>query len=188
MKRIIFFIVSASLFLACNQASEKTTETKSEPESNNISYPYKPNYSTDFKMGDANHSKLVLDFFRKWEENKVDEMRAMLTDSVKVDFADGTVFNLTADSLISLAKKVRSDYASLRISVDSWMPIHVNDKNEDYVLVWETDNWVDSKGKADSVRTHSYWQIKNNKISHWSEFNQKLTPPPPPMENSKSKK
>jgi hypothetical protein len=186
MKRILFFIAIASFILSCNQASEKTTEAKVDAASSNITYPYKANYSSDFKMGDPNHAKIVLDFFKKWEENKVDEMRGMLTDSVRVEFADGEKLDLTADSLIKIAKVFRSSLSSVTTIVDSWMPIHLNDKNEDFVLVWTTDHTVDTKGKADSVRTHSYWQIKNNKICYWSDFNQ-LTRPPS-MEKPDTKK
>ena len=47
------------------------------------------------------------------------------------------------------------------------------DKNEDYVLVWETEYTKDKAGKSDSTVNHSYYQIKDNKIAVWSEYLQK---------------
>jgi len=32
-----------------------------------------------------------------------------------------------------------------------------------------------------AMRTHSYWQVKNNKIAGWSEFQQKLAATMPAM-------
>jgi len=176
MKRIIPLFAIISL-IACNQASVKTASENSDSTNNHVNYPYQAEYSSDIKIGDVNHSKIILDFFKKWEENKIDDMRAMLTDSVSVEFADGTHLNITSDSLIKTAKQVRAGYSSVKFVVEGWMPIHVNDKNDDFVLLWDKEYTVDVKGKADSSRSHSYWQLKNDKISHWSEFMQKMTPP-----------
>lgn len=187
MKRFAFILITAVFLASCNNktADEQTSGDKKDEKTDStasISYPYKAEYSSDFKMGDPNHSKLVLNFFRAWEENRMDDMKPMLTDSVWVEFSDGNKFNGTADSLIKTGKEFRANFSSVRSVVDAWMPVHSNDKNADYVLVWGKDYNTDKKGKTDSTRGHSYWEIKNNKISGWSEFTQKLvsTPPPPP--------
>ena len=182
MKRLLIAIVAATLLLTCNnekktdEASGKTEEKKEAA----ITYPYKAVYSSDFSVGDPNHSKIVLDLYKLWEENKLDEMKTILADSVSIDFPDGNKFNGTVDSMISFARKFRSGIASVKVSFDGWMPIHVNDTKEDYVLVWSRDYNTDMSGKVDSSRGHAYFLIKNNRIRLWSEFQQKLTPPPPP--------
>ena len=116
-----------------------------------------------------------------WEDNKVDEMKALLADSVSIDFPDGNKFNDNkVDSMINFAKQVRATLSSLKITFDGWMPVHANDANEDYVLVWSRDYSTDLSGKVDSSRVHAYFLIKNNKVRSWSEFQQKLTPGTPP--------
>jgi hypothetical protein len=82
--------------------------------------------------------------------------------------------------MINFAKQFRKTLSSVRVAFDGWMPIHVNDTKEDYVLVWSRDYSTDMAGKLDSARVHAYFLIKNNKVRSWSEFQQKLTPPPPP--------
>jgi hypothetical protein len=175
------------LLVACNNEKTESTDAASDEKkmTGNISYPYQPAYSHDFKIGDPNHSKLVLDFFKAWEENRMDDMRTMLTDSVWVDFSDGEKFSGTKDSLIKGGKDFRSMFSSVSVSVDGWIPVHANDKNEDWVLVWSKDINTDTKGKVDSLRGHSYYMIKDNKIAGWSEFQQKLTPSPPPPPQKK---
>jgi hypothetical protein len=184
MKRLSIALVAAAFLFACNN-EKKPDESSAKPEEKKGSaamvYPYKAGYSSDFSMGDANHSKMVLDLYKMWEENKLDDMKTLLADSVSIDFPDGNKFkDNKADSMISFAKQFRKTLSSVKVMFDGWMPIHVNDTKEDYVLVWSRDYNTDMSGKMDSTRGHAYFLIKNNKIRSWSEFQQKLTAPPPP--------
>ncbi len=65
------------------------------------------------------------------------------------------------------------------------MLIHLNDKNENYVLVWGKDYNTSKTGKVDSTSGHSYWRIKNNKIAGWAGFSKKLGVPPLPPPKKK---
>ena len=184
MKRLSFALVALSMVVACN--NEKTSDDKmsgdkkeEKKETGNITYPYKADYSSDFSIGDGNHAKLVLDFFKAWENNSLDDMKPMLTDSVWANFSDGNKFWGTSDSLIKTGKQFRDSYSSVKVVIDGWMPVHSNDKNEDWVLTWSKDYTTDKAGKVDSLRGHAYYQIKNNKIAGWSDFQQKLVAPPP---------
>lgn len=184
MKRLLIVLVAAAFLFACNnekKSGESSGKTEEKKESAGIAYPYKAAYSSDFSMGDANHAKMVLDFIKMWEDNKLDEMKTLLADSVSIDFSDGFKFkDNTTDSMINFAKQFRATLSSVKVTLDAWMPIHVNDTKEDYVLVWSRDYNTDMSGKVDSIGGHAYFQIKNNKIRSWSDFQQKLTAPPPP--------
>ena len=181
MKKLLFTLLAFAMLMACNNEKKKDDkmgdDKKETKMSGNITYPYKAMYS-DFKMGDPAHAKMVLDFYKMWEDDKLDDMKAVLADSVGVNFADGNKFMSTSDSLIKLAKQVRSGLSSVKIRMDAFMPVHNNDKNEDYVLIWETDFNTDKSGKLDSSGTHAYFLIKNNKIAFWGEYQQKLVAPP----------
>jgi hypothetical protein len=183
MKQLSIVFVAASILLACNnekKTDEKTVDDmKEKKEMPAISYPYKAEYSSDFVFGDVNHSKMVLDLFKMWEDGKVDDMRPLLADSVSIDFPDGFKFNNTADSMIKFAKEYRSTLSSVKTKVEGWMPVHSNDMKDDYVLVWSMDYITDKSGKLDSSRTHAYFLIKDNKVRSWSEYSQKMAPPTP---------
>ncbi len=180
MKKLTILIVAFAMLTSCNDKKDETKTTGDKKETatgEKISYPYTPEYSSDFSLGDPNHAKLVLDFIKLYEDDRMDEMKPMITDSVRIDFADGGKFAGPADSLIKLGKQFRSSYSAVKTKIDAWMPIHANDKNEDWVLIWSKD-YTTKDGVVDSLAGHSYWQIKNNKIAYWSEFQAKLAPPP----------
>ena len=188
MKRTCLTILSlAFLFTACNEKTAdrmkgtdegpKDSATKSD-----ITYPYKAVISSDMSIGKPEHAKLVLDMFKAWEEGQMDGMRAMLADTVEVTFSDGMVFRGTADSLLAFGKQMRTNYSDINTTIYAWESVHLNNINEDYVLVWANDYVTDKAGKIDSTANHSYWQIVNNKIKAWGEFQRKLLPatPTPP--------
>ncbi|MGQ0737719.1 MAG: nuclear transport factor 2 family protein [Bacteroidota bacterium] len=181
MKKVLLAFLISGLITACNNEKkndDKTGGDKTETKTmkDDIAYPYKAEYA-DFKMGDPNHTKLVLDFYKVYEDNRMDDGKAMLADSVAVNFADGNKFMGSADSLISMGKQFRGMYSAVKITIDACMAVHSNDKNEDWVLIWDRSYTTDQKGKTDSVGGHSYWQIKNGKIAFWGEQQAKLTPP-----------
>jgi len=184
MKRLSFVLVAATVLFACNsdkKAEETAGKTEEKKESSAVTYSYTAGYSYDFSIGDANHARMVLDLFKMWEENRVDDMKTLLADSVSIEFPDGNKFaDNTADSMINFAKQFRKQIKSIKLEFDGWMPVKSNDKKDDYVLTWWRDYTTDLSGKADSVRLHAYFLIKNNKIRSWSEFQQKLAPSPPP--------
>jgi len=186
MKTLLSGAIACALFCSCNNAADsvnaktdssvvKTTEKEavSEP----VSYPYTADYSIKFSAGNPVHTKLVLDFYKLFETNKLDEMKPFLADSVYAEFADGIRFNLPADSLISMGKKYRATMSEYKYKFDTWLSMHSDDKNEDWVLLWSRAYFTDKKGKKDSLRIHEYYQIKDNKIVYWSEFNQKFPAP-----------
>lgn len=180
MKKLSFAIVVISMLVACNdkKSDDKTggDKTADKKTMDSITYPFTPAYTHDFSMGDPNHSKIVLDFIKTWEDNKIKDMRPLLADTMAVDFSDGSKFMGTADSLLSIAQMFRDQFSSVRIVVDAWMPVHSNDKNEDWVLVWEKD-YTTKDGVVDSIGSHAYFQIRNNKIAYWHELQSKLAPP-----------
>jgi hypothetical protein len=183
MKRSFIALVAALFLFACKD-EKKADETAAKPEEKNeavaIDYPYKAAYSSYFSIGDANHSKMVLDLYKMWEDGKVDDFKSLLADSVSIEFPDGNKFsNNTVDSLINFAKQFRKTLSSVKLEFDGWTPVHSNDMKDDYVLVWYREYTTTMKGKVDSLRGHAYFQIKNNKIRSWSEFEQKLKAPSP---------
>jgi len=178
MKNLLPLLAVLVLFAHCNdkkndKAADKQTENKVE---DSITYPYKAEYTSDLGLGDPNHAKLVLDFIKSWEENRFADMRKMLADTVAVDFSDGSKFTGTADSLIKMGEQFRNMFSNVVIKIDAWMPVHSNDRNEDFVLVWEKDYNTDKNGKVDSMGYHNVYQLKNNKIAYWGEFQSKMLP------------
>ena len=183
MKNLLTALIAAAFLFSCTdekKADESSGKLEATKATSAIAYPYMADYSSDFSMGDPNHSKMVLELYKMWEENRVDDMKTLLADSVMIEFPDGNKFaDNKVDSMIAMAKQFRKEISSLKIKFDGWMPVRSNDKQEDYVLVWSRDYSTNLAGKIDSSRVHAYFLIKNNKIRLWSEFQQRLAPEPP---------
>src|SRR4026209_285638 len=114
MKRVILISIALTVLLsACNEKTAdrmKGTGDEKKDTTQQINYPYKAAYSSDFSMGKPEHVTLVLNMFKAWEEGRMNDMRAMLADSVSVNFSDGSSFNGTADSLIRMGTQMRANY------------------------------------------------------------------------------
>src|SRR5215510_11713776 len=108
MKRLFTALIATAFLLSCTDEKKSDEPTKKPEEKTastaSISYPYTAGYSSDFSVGDPNHSKMVLDLYKMWEENKIDDMKALLADSVSIDFPEGNKFgDNTVDSMMNMA-------------------------------------------------------------------------------------
>lgn len=177
MKRLLIFLFVTAFLSACNNEKKSETATASVKELAKISLPYEIEYK-DMKNGDPNNVKIVLDFFKTWDENRLIEGRPFLNDSVAVNFIDGSKFEGLADSLLSIGNQIRASFSAVSTTVDAAMSVHSDSKKEDWVLIWNRTYNTDQNGKVDSMSQHSFWQIKNGKISFWGELEAKLAPAP----------
>src|SRR5258708_1639969 len=149
MRKLLAVLAIAFFIASCNQdkpaAEEKkdsaTTETKKV---DNTSYPYKASYSSAFEMGKPENSKVILDIWKAFEENKLSDTRSLWADSVTMQF-DGFTFHGTADSALKEGNAERARYTSVIDTVIAWLPLHSTDRNEDWVGVWAMEYTVNKK-------------------------------------------
>ncbi|MDX2049357.1 MAG: hypothetical protein SFU87_21405 [Chitinophagaceae bacterium] len=182
MKHALFLCIAVTLLYSCSNsgtesASSDSTqvsaaeEKKTEPA---IVYPYTAGYSSDFKLGDPQHAKMLLDAWKHWDEGKVMNMRSFFADSVEMIWADGTHFKKnTADSLLRFANGYRSTLKAVTSKVHGWIPLHSNDKNEDWVMIWGTEIRTSMKNKVDSSDLHEIWRVTNGKFDLVFQYEQK---------------
>lgn len=162
MKQIVVLALFILFLVACQNATDnketKTTETKTA-----VAGKYPTTYSSSFEMGDMSLAeKAVLNSWKNWEANKIDDLKDFLADSVTILGADGTIFSGKKDSLITLWKKVRSDYTSIVDSVAAYTAINSTDKNEKWALVWVTEYSTNSKGVKDTVDYQETWRFNKD--------------------------
>jgi ketosteroid isomerase-like protein len=171
MKNLIFIIVVSAVYSACtgtttasNESSDSTAKTATSGASS-ISFPYTANFSSKISIGKDSNSLVALNSYKAWEAGDMNALANTLSDSVEINFSDGSKFDGTRDSAIAIAIKYRDSLSSVKIDMDVWEPVHADDKNEDAVLAWykETDTY--KNGKVDSVYYHDINGIKNGKIT-----------------------
>ena len=171
MRRLFAFAAIAALIAGCNQnpAPDKTAEATPAPV-DSVKLPYKPLYSSSFSIGSSADAKVVLDLWKAYEENRLQDTKDLWADTVTMEFADGFKLRMGRDSLIAGGVADRAQYSSVIDSVQAWIPLHSTDKNENWVGIWATEYTVTTKGKKDTVDIHEIWQLKNSKITYMAQY------------------
>src|SRR5215212_7029400 len=153
MKKMLLIFMGTALFSACNDDT-KTTATKTGEDStastSSVSLPYTASYSSSFKMGNDDHSAMIVQgSWKDWENNRMDNMRSWVADTIVAFQSDNTMVK-GVDSLQARWKRGRAGYTNVIDTLDAVVPLYSNDKKENWVLVWATEIDTDIKGKTDT--------------------------------------
>ena len=120
-------------------------------DSSSVSFPYTAEYSSKFSIGKDSNSLMVLNNYKAWESGDMNALKNTLGDSINLYFPDGSKFSGTRDSAMTLASMYRDSLSKVEIKVDVWIPLHSEDKNEDWVCVWYKETDTHKNGKVDSA-------------------------------------
>ncbi len=179
MKKVFFIVMVMAIIISCNNESKApaTTENKEEakaPEAA-LSMPYSAVYSSQFSIGDQKNAQKLLEIFKQWDDNKLADGKAMFADSVHF-FSDRWEFHGGLDSFMKVSQQQRDMAKEVKTVVHAWIPVHSTDKNEDWVLVWSTSYYTDTKGKKDSTTYQDSWML--NKEGKFQVMRQFMARPP----------
>jgi hypothetical protein len=187
--RKIYLFAAIAFLVACTSSSDKS-KTEGVKASDSVStkeesltYPFTPDYSSDFEIGDAKNAQTLLELYRNWDNNTLDNSKSSFAEIDTMYFSDGTMFAGSRDSLFANANKMRGQMGSVVDSVHAWVPLRSKDKNEDWVLIWTREISTDAKGKKTAKEIHEAWRFdKNGKINLMYQYEQRppKMPPPPP--------
>lgn len=187
--RKIYLFAAIAFLVACTSSSDKS-KTEGVKASDSVStkeesltYPFTPDYSSDFEIGDAKNAQTLLELYRNWDNNTLDNSKSSFAEIDTMYFSDGTMFAGSRDSLFAIANKMRGQMGSVVDSIHAWVPLRSKDKNEDWVLIWTREISTDAKGKKTAKEIHEAWRFdKNGKINLMYQYEQRppKMPPPPP--------
>lgn len=171
MRKILFCLSLAALLVSCKEkANEQTTGTASEAKAT-VDLPYKASYSSRFTqdISDAD-LKMVLMSYKDWEDGNFSGLSAVMGDTVTVEMNNGDHLVKSNADLMSLWKTYRDSLSSVTIEMQGWHKMYEPDKKDAYVVAWykETDTY--KTGKVDSAYYHDINQIKNGKITWYSQY------------------
>jgi hypothetical protein len=161
MKKITVLLMVTTLFAACkNEETKEIKETKQT-----LTMPYKATYSSSFVCSDnEKNAQTVLQSYKDWEDNKLNNWATYLGDTVNMIFFDGTNMRSPKDKFIKDAQVYRDSITSSKIEILAYTNLHSTDKNTDWVNVWykQTDTW--KKGLVDSAFFQDDNMLVNGKI------------------------
>jgi hypothetical protein len=173
MKQIINLAVII-LLLSCNEKKETGTDTTDDKMARTVVYPYKATYSSDSRVpGSEVMAEKVLTVWKMFESNAIDSMKRYFADTVTYDPSGGTRFHGRSEDLLNYARKDIAELDSLRFDISMWQSVHINDRNEDWVYIWATERRYNKNGKADTSLIHEQWEVKNDKICYFNQYEAK---------------
>jgi len=187
MKKMLVF-ASVAFFAACNNSGDnaKVESMGAGPDSSavqNVSYAY-PVVFSKFKIGDANHAKMLLEIWKDWDNGNLQTHKDYFADSIAMFLADAPPMMGKRDTMLASAQTFRNTYKTVQSSVDAVVPLYSIDSSSNWVAVWGREVHTNQKGKTDSVYLQEVWRLnKDNKFDLMYQFNS--VPPAPPAPNKK---
>lgn len=167
----IWVLLPALLLFACGSATSEPPVVKGD---STLYYPYPAIYTESYAPGKARQAAIVLDFWKELEHGDVRKSRPAFADTVFLALPE-LVFRGPADSVLSLLHQRRRQYADVQLFVDSWMPVHANDPDEDLVLLWGRQDGARLTKGRDYHVVHEIWRF--NKAGKIKALNQYRTHP-----------
>jgi hypothetical protein len=152
---------------ALQSTTEKGTATEIK-----LPFPYPIQYSSDFKIGGIDHASILLDLWKDFDNDTLDQGTHVFADEVRMDFADGTSFKGNRYDFINVMKQQRSTFKAFISQIDAIVSLAPQGKDETWACVWgkqisetkdyvhaETlinENWMfDAAGKVSYIRQFS---------------------------------
>ena len=162
--RKLFTIVLLFSFTSCVEAPK-------EVENVSIKYPYVAGYSSDWKMGDPNHSLIVLNLQKFAEEGNYDEARKLFHPEITIYSGDGS--SIKGLNALDLGFRDFIENSNLTIQPQVWIPV-VNKNGENWVLLWTYEEHKEANGSVRKLYAQESFQIKDNKIVTVNQFQKDL--------------
>ena len=166
MKNLIFIALFVFV-LSCNEKAETTTATSDSAKvatTADVTYPYPAEYSSNFEMGNPEYGKMVLNLWKDFDNNSMDNMGQYFADSVTMNFPGMTLVG-TRDSVVGVSKNYRAMYKEVKSTMSAVLSVKSTDKGHDWVLLWGKEVTTDQRNKMDSTNLQETWRInKDGKI------------------------
>ncbi|MDE3235957.1 MAG: hypothetical protein KGO81_08390 [Bacteroidota bacterium] len=170
MKSLLLPCLGILLFSACNNKPAATTPPK-DTTTASIDLPYPINYSSDFEIADKKYVKSVLELWKDYQDNTLQNGLSKFADTVTFKTASGTVIKNTKDSVTAMVAAQRSKFSSVAHSIDVALALHPKGKDEIWVCVWGKEVDAMKDGKKDSVLLNENWMFdKNGKIAYLEQY------------------
>lgn len=120
--------------------------------------PYKVEYSSSFKVGSHDLSKMILELYKGYEANDFSK-EAWFTDTVVAFLHNGQVVRGKAE-VMRVFKEDRQNTSIAKFTIGAVIPLISTDRNENWVALWGSTET--SQGKPNSRLSGESTKIKKS--------------------------
>jgi len=169
MKEVRLLSIFGLFLFGCNSnSSQSEVKPDSTVAKEQLSYPFTPKYSINWRPGDEKNALLVLNCLKRYVDGDIKGCVSYFADT-SAFIADKFYFRGGRDSLENIIGAMRNASASVSKNFDSWMTLYYPDKDDTWVTLWYTEKMTDKQGKVDSIYYTDDVLVKNGKIVEYDE-------------------
>jgi hypothetical protein len=173
MKRIMLPFLAILLVSACQMKSGNENASNAVFDPSAVQLPMKLSYTGKWTLGDPQNALTVMNFDNKLMNGDMD-LGSMLADTVAAHFSDGSVVEVTKDSVIAMIKAWRNSMSKVEINYTTIIPVKNIDQNQDWVLTWMEEKDTNMKDSVDSFNLHEDYYMVNGKIRTVYQYRQNI--------------
>ena len=130
----------------------------SRGQENKNELPFTPNYSSKIQIVNPEHVRIILNFWKDWDNNTMENSNEKFDDSIMVLLSNGR-FIQGKSNLISTRSAAREAIQTVKSTVDVWVPLHITDKDEWLVALWGSQNITRKDGSKVTQLIQEIWRI-----------------------------
>ena len=123
------------------------------------------------KAGNGDYSKLILNAWKLYDDNRLDEIAIIIADTVKAFLPDGTQVK-GKNNFLSAMKEYRSGFSSVVSKVYSVTTLKAgNFPNQETTAIWGTETDIKKDGTVQKMNLHELWFFnKDGMVSHFYQY------------------
>ena len=172
MKRY-FLSLAAALLLAFSMTSQAQNTNVRQISNTTDDQPYKIIHR-DIKTGKSNYSKTILNAWKLYDDNQLDAIAMIVSDTINVLLPDGTQVK-GKENFINAMKTYRNGFSSVVSTVSAITTLKAgNIPDEEVTVIWGTETDIKKDGTTQKMNLHELWFF--NKDGMVSKFYQYAMP------------
>ena len=166
------FAMLGILFLGTAEAQTDKTKTKDQMQA--AKGTYTATYSSKFEIGNAALTQVIVNLWKDWDADTLDQSAGMFADTLTMYFPDGSMVK-GKDQNLAEGKKYRGQFKAVKSTIHALVSLKSVDHNENWVAIWGTEEDTAQDGKITQVSLHEIWRFnKDGKIDVMRQFQAKV--------------
>lgn len=136
----------------------------------NENQPYKIAFN-NLKLGKADYSKMILNAWKAYDSNKLDDISIIIADTLTALMPDGTMIK-GKDNFLNAMKTYRGSFTSVISTVDACTTLKSASAPDDEVtVIWGTETSTKKDDTTQKMGLHEVWFFnKDGMVSRFYQY------------------